>query len=275
MTQLPKLSVVVPSYNQGQFLERTLASIIGQNYPNLELIVMDGGSTDASMAIIERYGEHIAHLEHGPDGGQSAAIAKGFGIATGDYISWLNSDDVYSPQALLRVGQYLASRPDVEFVYGNMTMIDADDNVIAFRRSPDFVLGVMKYAFLTVPQHSAFWTKSLYDRVGGVDANLRFCMDYDLFVRMATAHAPKHIDVPIGNFRIHGESKTSTLESVRQAEDDIVHNRYCAVKPANRLQFALTRYFYTAVLVGLTLKNGSFFDRVATRLRNGLKSVAS
>jgi glycosyltransferase involved in cell wall biosynthesis len=273
--KLPKLSVVVPSYNQGQFIERTLQSIVDQNYPDLELIVLDGGSTDGSVAIIERFRDHITHFETGPDGGQSAAIAKGFGLATGKYISWLNSDDTYAAGALLGVGRYLAANAHVEFVYGNMTMIDAFERQIAFRRTPDFNLGVMKYAFLTVAQHSAFWSKALFDRTGGIDVDLRFCMDYDLFVRMASESAPHHIDVTIGNFRIHGESKTATLETVRQQEDRLVQERYCRVKPSRPLLFALVRRFYFGVLVWLTLKNGSFFPRVAARLRNGFASYAS
>lgn len=269
---LPKLSVVIPSYNQGHFIERTIKSIVDQGYPNLELILMDGGSTDETMSIVERYRNHFAHIQSAKDGGQSAAIADGFARATGDYISWLNSDDTYSPGALLSVGRSLAARPNVEFIYGNMNLIDADDNVIAHKRSVDFVLGVMKYAFLTVPQMSAFWRRSLYQRVGGVDPSLRFCMDYDLFVRMAQQSAPVRIGVDIGNFRLHGESKTRTLESVRQAEDRMIHSRYCAIKPDHPIAFRATRLFWTGVLIGLFLLNGSLWSRFRRRLGNNMQS---
>ena len=272
---LPRLSVVIPSYNQGEFIERTIVSIIEQNYPNLELILMDGGSTDATMAIVERYRHHFAHIQSAPDGGQSAAIANGFEIATGAFMSWLNSDDTYNPGALLAIGRHLAEHPKIRFIYGNMNLIDANDKVIAHKRSAQFVYGVMKYAFLTVPQMSAFWSKSLYEDAGKVDAHLRFCMDYDLFVRMSGLSAPMQIDATIGNFRIHGSSKTATMESVRQSEDDLIHARYCSIKPQHKWAFAIARKFWFLVLCGLLIANGSFFERVAGRLRNNMQSECS
>ncbi|PPD41668.1 MAG: glycosyltransferase [Methylocystis sp.] len=275
MIDFPKLSVVIPSYQQGMFIERTIRSIVEQNYPNLELILMDGGSTDETMSIVERYKSHFAHISSGKDGGQASAIRKGFEIATGDYISWLNSDDTYNPGALLAIGSYLAEHPEVRFVYGDMDLIDAEGKLIAHKRSVKFVLGVMKYAFLTVPQMSAFWSKKLYDEVGGVDASLRFCMDYDLFVRMASRSTPVHIDRTIGNFRIHPTSKTTNLENVRQAEDRLVQTRYCDVKPSNRAAFAIVRYFYLFVLCGLMIMNGSFMNRVGRRVANNLRSECS
>lgn len=269
---LPKLSVIIPSYQQGAFIERTIRSILDQNYPNLELILMDGGSTDETMAIIARYADKFAHFESGPDGGQAAALRKGFAQATGDYISWLNSDDTFCPGALYAIGRYLAEHPKVAFVYGDTNIIDSADKVIAFKRSVKFVLGVMKYAFLTVPQMSAFWSRTLYNEVGGVDARLRFCMDYDLFVRLASRSAPVHINQTIGNFRIHPTSKTANLEPIRRAEDSLVHERYCAIKPTQKYYFALTRGFYLLVLVALCIANGSFFDRISRRIRNRFNS---
>jgi glycosyltransferase involved in cell wall biosynthesis len=272
---LPSMSIVIPSFNQGGFIERTIESIISQGYPNLELILMDGGSTDQTMSIVDRYRKYFCHIESGPDGGQSAALCKGFGLAKGKYISWLNSDDTYCEGALLSVGRYLAKQPKIEFVYGNMNIIDAQDELIAFRRTPKFVLGVMKYAFLTVAQHSAFWTKDLYDRVGGIDRDLKFCMDFDLFVRMASVYAPQHVDITIGNFRIHGESKTSNFEEIRKREDRTVHDRYCSVKPDQSIRFALVRYYYLLILCGLTIMNGTFLTRVASRFKNRMRSFAS
>ena len=272
---LPRLSVVVPSYNQADFLCRTLDSIVSQNYPDLEIIVMDGGSTDGSLDVIDRYRDHIAHLSSGPDGGQSSAIATGFARATGDFISWLNSDDTYEPGALLAIGAFLRDRPDVRFVYGDANIIDADDRVIAHKKSIRFHLGVMRYAFLTVPQMSAFWSRDLYEEVGGIDRSLRFCMDYDLFVRLSARSAPVRIGRTIGNFRVHGASKTSTLEHVRQQEDRLVHDRYCPVKPSRRGAFALRRRFYQAVMIGLMVENGSLFDRLRSRWGNRFRSQCS
>jgi glycosyltransferase involved in cell wall biosynthesis len=275
MATLPRLSVIVPSYNQAEFLGRTLESIVSQGYPDLELIVMDGGSTDGSLEIIERYRDRIAHVSSGPDGGQSAAIAEGFARATGEFISWLNSDDTYEPGALLAIGTFLRDHPEVRFVYGDMNLIDAEDRLIAHKRSIRFNLGVMRYAFLTVPQMSAFWSRALYQEVGGVDGSLRFCMDYDLFLKLATRHAPVRVNRTIGNFRIHGTSKTSTLEDVRQREDRLIHERYCPVKPSQPFAYRWRKRFYLAMTVALMIENGSFADRLRSRFSNRFKSQCS
>lgn len=274
-SSLPRLSVVIPSYNQGHYIERTIRSVIDQNYPDLEIILMDGGSTDNTMEVVEKYRSHFAHIQSEPDGGQTAAIAAGFDRATGQFISWLNSDDTYSPGALIKIGEFLAANPKVEFVYGDTWLIDANDNKVAFKRSARFSLRVMKYAFLTVPQMSAYWSRELYHSVGGVDRSLRFCMDYDLFVRMAMKSAPKRIKGDIGNFRLHGESKTSTMETVRLAEDKLVHDRYCSIKPSRPLAFRLARHFWTGTLVLLLLENGSLFTRLRGRVRNNMQSECS
>jgi glycosyltransferase involved in cell wall biosynthesis len=263
---LPTLSVVIPSFNQGQFIERTIKSIINQNYPKLDLILMDGGSTDKTMEIVERYRNHFSHIESGPDGGQSAAIVKGFNVAKGDFISWLNSDDTYNEGALLAIGQFLAQHTKVQFVYGNTRIIDAHDKELAFKKSVRFFLPVMKYAFLTVPQMSAFWSRALYNKVGGVDANLRFCMDYDLFVRMAEISSPVRINQTIGNFRMHETSKTTNLEELRRREDYIVHERYCGIKPSMSMNFKITQYFFKSVLIVLMAESGGLFTRILTRL---------
>jgi glycosyltransferase involved in cell wall biosynthesis len=262
----PLLSVVIPSFNQGMFIERTILSIIRQSYPKLELILMDGGSSDETMAIVEKYKSYFSHIETGPDGGQAAAIKKGFSIASGQYVSWLNSDDTYNEGALLAIGDYLIKNPNTQFIYGNTLIIDADDKIIAFKKSVRFSLLVMKYAFLTVPQMSAFWSRELYNRVGGVDAGLQFCMDYDLFVRMSGVSKPTRINKTIGSFRVHEISKTSNLESVRVKEDIIVHERYCRIKPSMGLRFRLVRYLLLVVLILLMAESGGLLTRIKSRL---------
>jgi glycosyltransferase involved in cell wall biosynthesis len=268
--ELPLLSVVIPSFNQAQFIERTILSIISQSYPRLELILMDGGSTDTTMAIVDRYKQHFGHIQSGPDGGQAAAIAKGFELASGDYISWLNSDDTYNEGALLAVGEFLAQNPQAQFAYGDTWIIDENDKRLAFKKSIRFVLPVMKYAFLTVPQMSAFWSRSLYNAVGGMDRSFRFCMDYDLFIRMAERSSPRRIGRTIGNFRVHGSSKTKNLEALRVSEDLIVHERYCAVKPSSGIAFQLVRYFFVALLVCLMAESGGLLQRLKSRVANKL-----
>jgi glycosyltransferase involved in cell wall biosynthesis len=258
---LPKISIVVPTYQQGVFIERTLVSIINQGYPNLEIIVVDGGSTDETKSIINKYRSHIAIFISEKDNGQTDAIAKGFRLATGEVITWMNSDDTYTPCAFKTVANYFKKNPQVEFLYGNRDLIDENDQVIARRRQPDFNMGVMLYAHMTVPQVSAFWKRCLYERTGGMNTSLRFCMDYDLFIRLSRESPPQHIPEILGNFRIHGDSKTSNLEHVRLAEDRQLQERYCRIKP-DSLFFKPTRWFYIAVLILIFIRNGGFLERV-------------
>jgi glycosyltransferase involved in cell wall biosynthesis len=275
MVNLPKISIVIPSYNQGPFIERTIQSILNQNYPDLELILMDGGSKDQTMEIVKKYAGFFSHIQSTPDGGQAAAIKRGFEIATGEFLTWLNSDDTYQSGSLLKAGQWLIDHPDCKFAYGNNFYIDQDDKVITEKIQPRAVLAVMKYAYLTVPQMSAFWRRDLYLEAGGIDAKLQFAMDYDLFVRMAQMHLPSHFGFGVGNFRIHNASKTTNLEHIRRAEDAIVHTRYCSIKPSSKVLFWLVQKWYQFVCILLFVENGSFKSRFNDRRSKNFKSLAS
>jgi glycosyltransferase involved in cell wall biosynthesis len=266
MLDLPKISIVIPSFNQGEFIERTIRSIVDQSYPSLELILMDGGSTDNTMEIVERYRRHFYHIESGPDGGQSSALRKGFELATGDFVSWLNSDDTYEPGALLIVGQHLRAHPELDFVYGDVNYIDSEDRLIANKRSIPYTRGIVRYAFLTFPQMSAFWRRTIHNAVGGIDPDLRFCMDYDLFVRLSDATNPKLIKHTIGNFRLHGASKTTNLDIIRQQEDNLVRRRYCRVKP-NSPVFRIVRLFWIGITIISMTKNGGLKERLISKMK--------
>ena len=264
---LPRLSIIIPTYQQGDYIERTLQSIVSQNYPQLQLIVIDGGSTDQTGEIIERYRQDIAIYISEKDDGQSDAIRKGFNLATGDIITWMNSDDTYAKDALLTIGQFFASNQSVRFAYGNRDIINENDEVIGRRRQPDFHPRIMRYCHMIVPQVSAFWQRSLYQESGGVDASLRFCMDFDLFVKMALISPPAHLPIVLGNFRIHGDSKTSNLENVRLAEDQIVQKRYCRYKPGT-IQFKIVRTYCLILLVLNMANNGGLAERIIERFRS-------
>jgi glycosyltransferase involved in cell wall biosynthesis len=273
---LPSLSIVIPSYNQGAFIERTIKSIVEQDYPALQLILMDGGSSDSTMEIVERYREHFTIVRHEKDDGQADAIARGFAMCTGDIMTWLNSDDTYLPGTLRRVGEYFREHPRAQFVYGDYQLIDADDSLIVEKRQPDFDLGVVKYAFLTVPQMSAFWRRELYLQSGGVDPSLRFAMDYDLFVKLGALSPAVHLSFPVGRFRIHPASKTTNLEKVRQREDRLVQDRYCRHSPISHpLRFAVAKKWFQLKLVLLLWRNGTLGERLKSRLMNGFRSLAS
>lgn len=227
-TAWPRISIVTPSYNQAPFLEETIRSVLLQGYPNLEYIVMDGGSTDGSIEIIERYRPRLSYVHIGPDGGQSAAIGEGFRHATGEIIAWLNSDDRYQPGAFARVATFFASNPRVVFASGDIYNIDASSRII--KR----IYAVPLNRFLLVnrgsyvpQQQGSFWRRSTYLQVGGMNSAFRFCMDRDLFIRLTNAGQYKRIaGPPLADFRLHEEAKTSTIQDVRKRESMLLIERY-------------------------------------------------
>ncbi len=227
----PKISIVTPSFNQAQFLERTILSVLNQNYPNLEYIVMDGGSTDGSVEIIKKYEKRLAYWVSEKDGGQADAIGKGFRRSTGQILAFFNSDDVYLPGTLLRVGRAFREDPSVGLVYGNMCLIDENDRIIGERRLTPFVpylsrLGML-YGGFGIYQPAAFWTKTLYDQVGGVAAEFKFAMDTDLLLRLALTGAKfRFLREYFTAFRMHSNSKTSTIRHIAREEGQIIRGRY-------------------------------------------------
>jgi glycosyltransferase involved in cell wall biosynthesis/GT2 family glycosyltransferase len=208
----PVISVVTPSFNQGTFLERTLRSVLDQNYPRLEFVVQDGGSSDGSAAILERYAGRLAHWESAADRGQAHAINLGFRHATGDILAYLNSDDLLLPGSLAYVANYFARHPETDVVYGHRVIIDADDREVG-----RCVLPPHDDEFITwddyVPQETLFWRRRVWERVGGrLDESFHFALDWDLILRFRKAGA-KFVRLPrfLGAFRVQPEQKTLNL----------------------------------------------------------------
>lgn len=218
MRELPRITVVTPSYNQGEFLEATLRSVLDQGYPNLEYIVMDGGSTDGSVAIIEKYAPQLAYWRSGPDGGQADAIGTGFERATGDVLCWLNSDDLLLPGSLAHVGAFFRDHPRAQFLSGNRIVIDASGREIGREVWPARLWHSHWSLGQSLAQECCFWRRSLYDRVGGIDRSRFFIMDWDLFYRMWRATRFHKTSAFLGCFRVHEEAKNSRHQDVRLRE---------------------------------------------------------
>jgi glycosyltransferase involved in cell wall biosynthesis len=183
-------TVVVPSYNQGRFIDQTIESLLAQAYPALEILVMDGGSTDDTVERLERYGSRITWVSE-KDGGQADAIAKGFARARHEWLTWLNSDDVQTDRALWRVDAVIRASPDADVVVGQGHYMDEDGAnprpYPTIRTGPgiDVVDQMFRKGYLAQP--SVYFRKAAYERIGGLDVRLRYCMDYDLWVRLALA----------------------------------------------------------------------------------------
>lgn len=228
-TSLPRISIVTPSFNQGEFLERTILSVLNQGYPNLEYIIMDGGSTDGSIAIIEKYETHLAYWVSEDDGGQADAIFRGFERSTGEILGYLNSDDLLLPGALERVGGYFQAHPEEEWAVGGAMTIDPADQPVLNRIGiPRCNLGLrvtlhqLVFHGCQFNQPASFWRREAFFATGGFDRSLRFCLDRDLYLRLAQRRPSGHIKAFLACFRIHPASKTSTIQSVRDAEREVL-----------------------------------------------------
>jgi glycosyltransferase involved in cell wall biosynthesis len=205
----PRITVVTPSYNQGHFLEQTIQSALSQDYPNLEYLVIDGGSTDNSVEIITKYADRISYWASEKDKGQSDAINKGFRRATGDVLAWLNSDDLYCPGALARVAQFFQEHPECGAVIGDQESIDKDGRVIDLKKAVPVTFRRILYSACAVPQPSTFFTRRAWEITGDVDTALHYVLDYDYFLRMqARGIRFGLIKSPLARFRLHADSKT-------------------------------------------------------------------
>lgn len=227
----PLVSIITPSYNQGRFLETTMRSVLEQDYPRLEYLIVDGGSTDESPEIIRRYAQQknssgrLAWWVSERDQGQTDAINKGFGHAQGKYLAWLNSDDTYEPHAVSEAVAYLEYHPEVGLVYGDANFIDENGQVIGPFPARQTDYRRLRQGYVHIPQQAAFFRASLWKQVGPLDPSFYFAMDYDLWVRLARL-APIHYEPRLwANFRLHGGGKSVHSDDRCWPEMVRVHRR--------------------------------------------------
>lgn len=226
MSPPPRFTIVTPSFNQARFLEATIASVLDQDYPQVEYIVLDGGSTDGSVDIIRRYADRLACWVSTPDRGQADAIARGFRLGSGNILGWLNSDDLLLPGCLSRVAREFAHHPDVGVVYGSRVLIDAEGREVG-RYSPPTILSRLYFSLgQWLPQESSFWRRSVYDAAGGLDTSLYFCLDYSLFVRMWPLTRFRRMRATLGALRVHPDTKTSRSARVMEEENEVIRRAH-------------------------------------------------
>jgi glycosyltransferase involved in cell wall biosynthesis len=256
---MPRITVITPSYNQAAFLERTILSIVSQGYPNLEFIIIDGGSTDGSVDIIKRYANHLAFWESVPDNGQSHAINKGLKRATGDWVCWQNSDDIFYPKTFELVAKKIQNNPELDIIIGDVKLIDEHDSLI---RPMCYVKPTYKSLLaegMVLTNQAAFWRNAIHKEIGWLNESLHYGFDYEWFLRVLnyTNHSG-HIPNFLGALRFHAETKTSLNQSKFQQEYQQILNGI-TVNMAEKYAYKMRRLF-------LTLANGN-----VSYVCNGLK----
>lgn len=205
----PRITVVMPSFNQAAYLEEAICSVLDQHYPNLEFMVLDGGSTDGSVEIIERYSDRLAYSHSRPDKGQTDALIQGFERSSGDLLGWVNSDDLLLPGALRRIAQAFVSRPLDDIFGGNYVLVDEAGRIIRCKRHPVQASWFGRNGMFTINQPGSFFTRRSYEAVGGLHRDLHYVMDNDLYIRMMlNGRQYVYINSWLAGFRKHSASKT-------------------------------------------------------------------
>lgn len=217
----PKISVITPSLNQGRFLEQCLQSVLAQNYPNLELIVIDGGSKDQSLDIIRRYAPQITHWVSEPDAGQSDAINKGFRIASGELVAWLNADDFYLQDSLHQVAAAFQQHPNASFIFGDGIRVDEQGqkkSIFWEGQQPFFDRKALIFGLNYILQPASFINLRCLQEIGYLNPTLQYGMDTDLWIRLSGVAEPIAIPAILAASREYGETKTSSGSFARIEE---------------------------------------------------------
>jgi len=245
----PTISIVTPSYNQGSYLEKTILSVLDQEYPNIEYIVIDGGSTDNSVDIIKKYEKHLKYWVSEQDRGQSNAINKGFSHATGDLLTWLNSDDYYMPGALRTLATMAIANPDAMAFVGTGRMIDETGNIKSYKPSQPITIETL-YRWMSggnFMQPSSIFRRTAWERVGPLDENVHIAFDLDLWLRMAKAGCRfVSSDSLLSTALSHKDAKTTAFQYLMGIDVAIVvmrHGGEKAVRPYLEEVAARLTYF--------------------------------
>ena len=219
---LPKISIVTPSFNQARFLERTITSVLDQGYDNLEYIIIDGGSIDGSVDIIRKYSNRLAFWTNEPDRGQNDAINKGLRRATGDWLAWQNSDDVYYPGAFASLARAAAAHPHAHLITGNMATIDPEDRRLYEHHYVRPTYGAIRSEGMIVASQAAFWRRGVHETIGYISESLTCAFDYEWFLRVTQRFDAWHVPEIWGGLRIHDTTKSTQLAPRFAPEGDIV-----------------------------------------------------
>lgn len=253
-----KFSIITPSLNQAEFIEDTILSVLEQEYPDFEHIVVDGGSTDGTVDILKKY-PHLKWISE-KDRGQSDAINKGFKMADGEILAWINSDDFYEKNIFRDINNYFLQNPDACFLYGGITFIDKEKNLIE-RVSGDIISykNLLKNPDI-VRQPSSFWRREITEKTGLLNEDYHVVMDYDFFLRISKKYTLHYLDRNLSYFRAYIENKTLSLRKKQVMElCTVLYKNGDFISPKT-VKFLLGRYLDS-------LENGSFLKKMFLPLR--------
>jgi Glycosyl transferase family 2 len=220
-----RISIVMPCYNQVPFIERSILSVLNQNYPYLQFIIMDGGSTDGTLDVIRKYEKYLFWRSE-PDRGQSDAINKAIIIADGELVGWLNSDDVYFPGALSLINKVAREHPRAVLYSGTVAMIDRDDRLIRVPRLSRPTMRGLLFEGFSMHSQGVFWRREVQSRAGLYDVDLHYAMDFDFWLKLLTHGDSEFLPELVGGFRVYEGTKTSSAPGLGHAEVRAIRKMY-------------------------------------------------
>jgi glycosyltransferase involved in cell wall biosynthesis len=246
----PKITIITPSFNQVEYLERTILSVLNQNYPHLEYIIIDGGSTDGSVEIIQKYSSQLTYCVSEKDSGQAHAINKGLKMATGDWVAWQNSDDTFCPGVFNSLLAGIKNSNDVDLIIGNMNLINKSDEILRelIYVKPTYQSILAEGMVLT--NQAAFWRRKLHSEIGYLDESLHYGFDFEWFLRVLKHSKAKHVNQTWGNLRLHAETKTAQFQEKFDEE-------YRQIREGHE-NSALTKKYFLIRRLLLTILQGDF-----------------
>jgi glycosyltransferase involved in cell wall biosynthesis len=239
----PTVSIVTPSFNQVTFVERTIRSVIDQQYPGLEYVIIDGGSTDGSREIIEQYQQSLSYCVSEPDRGHAHALNKGFARTTGDIMGWINSSDTHYPWTLQTVAEIFTQLPQVAWIMGIPTELGCSDGPLSVSPAHSNVYDILAGDYRRIQQESVFWRRSLWEEAGGaLDETLRAAADFDLWLRFFRLADLFHVQTILAGFRVHEDRLANAEEGLHARESAALQAAFAAtVDPRTRRRAALVK----------------------------------
>lgn len=249
----PKISIIMPSFNQGDFIEQSILSILNQSYPNLQLIIIDGGSSDKTIEIIKKYEKFIYFWTSEKDNGQSDALNKGFKMADGEIFGWMNSDDLYMPGSFYYLVEEFKKNPKKSLVFGDWLTINDKNEIIDLNHAFDFDLNHFKYEGFHINSQSMLWKASLHNKFKGFDLDLYNTMDFQMILEFGIKEEKNFFRVPkvIGAFRRYTGQKTGSHISPKIIEEHFLlankfnyKDKYCLKGKFKRLLYRFRRAYW-------------------------------